>query len=692
MKNPNRLLKEQSPYLLQHSYNPVDWFPWCSEAFEKAGKEDKPIFLSIGYSTCHWCHVMEKESFEDDEVAKLMNEIFVSIKVDREERPDVDGIYMTICQMLTGSGGWPLSIIMTPDKKPFFAGTYFPKESRFGRIGMLELITRIDELWKSKRKEINSSADEIFSGLRNNSSNQNKIEIDEKIFDKAFNEFNSKFDFQFGGFGNALKFPTPHNFLFLLRYWKRTKNPVALNIVEISLQKMRAGGIFDQVGFGFHRYSTDKQWLVPHFEKMLYDQALLAMAYIETYQATRKDFYKKTAEEIFTYVLRDMTSDEGAFFSAEDADSEGEEGKFYLWSEEDINSILKEDSDLFINLFGIEKNGNWIDQTRGERNGTNILHLKKNPDKIAAEFNLSIEELKLKIEKTRNRIFDHRENRIHPFKDDKILTDWNGLMISALAMASRTFNNEEYLSAAELAMKFILTKMKTNEGKFLHRFRNGEASIDGNIDDYAFVISALIELYESSFNSDYLKSAFELNEIMLKHFWDNSSGGFFFTRDDSEELLFRQKEIYDGAIPSGNSIAVLNLLKLSKISGNTELTDKASQIIQNFSTQIISSPSSFSQTLNGFDFAIGPSFEIVISCENGSSELNEIIETVHKKFLPNKVLLLKLKKDDELKTLAPFTADQIQIENKPTIYFCRNYQCGMPITDVDEFKNLLEQI
>ncbi len=692
MKQANRLAKEQSPYLLQHAYNPVDWYPWNDEAFIKAAKEAKPIFLSIGYSTCHWCHVMEKESFEDEEVARLMNDAFISIKVDREERPDIDGIYMTICQMMTGSGGWPLTIIMTPDKKPFFAGTYFPKESRLGRIGLLELIPQIQKLWKLKREEMISSADEINTILKKPFSAKNEIEIDEKIFDKALDELNRKFDQQFGGFGSAPKFPTPHNFIFLLRYWKRRKTPAALNMVEKSLQEMRNGGIFDQIGFGFHRYSTDRQWLVPHFEKMLYDQALLASAYMETFQATKNVFYKETAEEIFTYVIRDLSAPEGAFYSAEDADSEGEEGRYYLWELEEIKSVLNGDSDLIVKIFGIEEEGNWIDQMHGGKNGTNILHLKKDLKETALELNLSEKELEQKVETARGKLFEQREKRIHPFKDDKILTDWNGLMISSLARASRIFGEIEYLVAAERAMNFILGKMKSENGKLLHRFRRGEAGAPAHIDDYSFIISALIDLYEASFKMEYLKIAFELNKVMIKHFWDEKDGGFFFTSDDNEPLLIRQKEIYDGAVPSGNSVAVFNLLKLSRISGDIELTNKALNIIKVFSNLINSSPSSFTQSLAALDFAFGPSYEIVICGEEDSAGTNEMLKVINEHFLPNKILILNSSKDTEIKRIAPFLKNQKQVQNKTTVYVCRNYECKLPVTKKEDLEKLLGEM
>ncbi|MBP9120319.1 MAG: thioredoxin domain-containing protein, partial [Ignavibacterium sp.] len=399
MNKPNKLINEKSPYLLQHAYNPVNWFPWGDEAFEIANSEDKPIFLSIGYSTCHWCHVMEKESFEDDEVAKLMNDAFVSIKVDREERPDIDGIYMSVCQMITGSGGWPLTIVMTPDKKPFFTGTYFPKQNRFNRIGMMELIPRLKEIWITKKDEVIKSANEIASSLNNQNLISDTTVIDKSVLDKAYDELSKRYDETNGGFGSAPKFPSPHNLLFMLRYWKSRNQPKALEMVEKTLTEMRHGGIYDHIGFGFARYSTDQNWLVPHFEKMLYDQAMLVMAFTETYLATKNNFYKETAQEILEYVLRDMTHPEGGFYSAEDADSEGEEGKFYLWDADELRNVLdKKESDFAIRVFSIADDGNWIDESKGMMPGTNILHLNKSTTELANEFNLSEDDFKRKLE------------------------------------------------------------------------------------------------------------------------------------------------------------------------------------------------------------------------------------------------------------------------------------------------------
>lgn len=689
MKNKNHLANEKSPYLLQHAGNPVEWHPWGNEAFEKAKLEDKPIFLSIGYSTCHWCHVMAHESFEDEKIAKLMNETFVSIKVDREERPDIDGIYMTICQMLTGNGGWPLTIIMTPDKMPFFAGTYLPKQEKFGRIGMIELISKIKQLWQEQRNDILKSANEITEALKKEDSAVDRKDIPYSIlFETAYKNFVNRFDNQYGGFGTVPKFPMPHNLIFLLRYWKRNNKNQALSMVEQTLQKMYSGGIYDNVGFGFHRYSTDREWLVPHFEKMLYDQALLSVAYTETFLVTKNIFYQKVAEEILTYVLRDMTSPSGGFYTAEDADSEGIEGKFYLWTANEIRNILGKDAEIFIRIFNVEQNGNWTEQASGNKNGTNILSSRRAPDeinKIAIEFNLLPHELKIKIEKSRKKLFEQREKRIHPYKDDKILTDWNSLMIIAFAKAYQAFDKKEYLDAAENAAKFIFKNLMLNNGSLLHRFRDGESGIHGNLDDYAFFIAALIDLYEASFNTEYLEKAISLNDYMIKHFWDESGGGFFFVDNNTKDLLIRQKEIYDGAVPSGNSVAMLNLLKLGRITGNTNLETMAQSIASAFSKSLLNMPSAFTQSLIALNFASG-SIEVVIAGEKDSGDTNEMIKKIRSIFYPNKIILFK--DNEKLNKIAPFTADQKMIRGKATVYVCTNFTCKKPVTEIEEIKEL----
>ena len=536
-KSTNRLINEKSPYLLQHAHNPVDWYPWEEEAFEKARSENKPIFLSIGYSTCHWCHVMEHESFEDSSVAELMNNVFVNIKVDREERPDIDNIYMTVCQMMTGSGGWPLTIIMTPDKKPFFSGTYFPKENKFGRVGLIQLIKQIENAWKFKRDEIDKSAEEITNYLKDHHTTKQRSELTTDVFKKAFDSFESRFDKTYGGFGSSPKFPSPHNLMFLLRYWKRTGNANALKMVETTLTQMRMGGVFDQIGFGFHRYSTDKEWLVPHFEKMLYDQALISMSLIETYQATQKEEYKIMAEEIFEYVLRDMTSADGGFFSAEDADSEGEEGKFYVWTENEIDNILNEKAKTFKLVFDISSNGNFSEEATRTPTGTNIPNLKKTIKEFADELNIPPKVLLEDINNSRKILFIEREKRIHPLKDDKILTDWNGLMIASLAKAGRVFNNLKFTYAAERSINFIFDKLTNINGSLIHRYRDGEAALLAHADDYAFVVFGLLELYESTFKIEYLKKAIMLNDLFIAHFYDRVNGGFYFTSEQKKFMM-----------------------------------------------------------------------------------------------------------------------------------------------------------
>ncbi len=682
----NHLQNENSLYLIQHSENPVDWYPWCEEAFNKALKEDKPIFLSIGYSTCHWCHVMERESFEDQEIANLMNEYFVSIKVDREERPYIDNIYMKVCQMLTGSGGWPMTIIMTPDKKPFFAGTYFPKRNQFQRIGLMELIPQIIDLWNNKRDEVLNYTKEISSAIINDSTTLNEIELDESIFDKAFNEFVKRFDNNFGGFGSAPKFPTPHNLYFLLRYWNRRKNPLALKMVKKTLIEMRKGGIYDQIGFGFHRYSTDNEWLVPHFEKMLYDQALLSIAYTEAFQITHEDIFQISSEEILSYILRDMTSPEGAFYTAEDADSDKKEGKFYLWTKEEIQNILtKSENEFLINVMDVKEAGNWMDQSAGSNNGTNILNLSK------SNYNLSNDLIK-QIEPIRKKLFNYRETRTHPFKDDKILTDWNGLVISALARASQAFDNELYCKTAEISADFIIKNLIDKDGRIFHSYKNRVSIYTATADDYAYFICALIDLYEATFKSIYLKKTIQLSEYFIKHYWDSINGGFFFTSDDSELIIARQKEIYDGAVPSANSVSILNLLKLYKYTGNSIYENFAFKIIKAFSNQINKSPTAYTQALTGLDFAFGDSYEIVIAGEKGTKNSADIIREFRTIFLPNKIIIFKSPDDNEILDIAPFITNQNPIDNKTTLFLCQNYNCNLPLNEMGQIKVAISRL
>ncbi len=687
----NRLIHEKSPYLLQHADNPVQWYPWGEEAFEKARQQDKPIFLSIGYSTCHWCHVMEHESFEDPQVAALMNDAFVNIKVDREERPDIDDVYMTVAQMMTGRGGWPLTIIMTPDKVPFFAATYIPKQSRFGQTGLLTLIPAIKERWDTRRHELLSVSNRVSEALRQVGLGAPGDELTEGILDLAFQQLSLRFDAQHGGFGHAPKFPTPHNLLFLLRYWKRSGDEMALRMVEETLQAMRRGGVFDHLGFGFHRYSTDAEWLLPHFEKMLYDQAMLAMAYTEAYQATGKKTYRRTAEEILVYVLRDMTAPQGGFYSAEDADSEGEEGKFYLWTQAELADVLGDEEAEFVSsIFGVQAGGNFSEEATREKTGRNILHLKEPLAHWAIKLGMSEQELAERMEAARCKLFAHREQRVHPLKDDKVLVDWNGLMIAALAKGAQIFDESRYADAAARAVEFILERMVKEDGRLLHRYRDGETALPAYAADYAFLTWGLLELYEATFEVGYLQKALALNAELIEHFWDEDKGGFYSTGDDSEELLVRQKDIYDGAIPSANSVAMLNLLRLGRMTAEPDLEEKAAMISRAFSKSVGPSPMAYTQLLVAVDFALGPSYEVVIAGKPGAQDMAAMFRALRTQFVPNKVVLLRPDGEAaDISRLAVFTEYQRSIDGQATAYVCRHYNCEFPTTDVQAMLRLL---
>ncbi len=687
MERSNRLIREKSPYLLQHAHNPVDWYAWSPEAFEAARRENKPVFLSIGYSTCHWCHVMERESFEDEEVAGALNDAFISIKVDREERPDIDNVYMRICQMLTGSGGWPLTIVMTPEKKPFFAATYIPKGQRFGQQGMLSLVPRIKEVWAERRADIERSADEIMAALRKSDHMPQGAEPAAPMLGAAFEELASRYDQRHGGFGQAPKFPTPHNLLFLLRYWTRTGDASALEMAEQTLRAMRRGGIYDHVGFGFHRYSTDAEWLAPHFEKMLYDQALLVMAYAEAYKATRNTEYAATAREVLEYVGRQLTSPEGAFYSAEDADSEGREGKFYLWRESEVRKALDPAESALVTLaFNVEPQGNFIEHGSEGPEGGNILHLTAGLPAVAARIGISEAEAEARWQAAREKLFLRREERVHPLRDDKILTDWNGLMIAAFARAARALGEPRYAEAAQKAADFILRRMKQPHGALLHRYRDGEAAAAANLDDYAFMVWGLIELYQAAFDVRNLGAALELNDSMLARFWDDERGGFYFTASDQEEVLIRGKEIYDGAVPSGNAVAMLNLLRLSHLTGRTEFGEKAGKLVSAFAGALRQAPSAYTLWMTALDFAEGPVLEVVVSGDPGASDTRAMLDALGAPYLPRKVIVLRPTgpEAERVAALAPYTRDQVPLNGKATAYVCRNFSCQLPTTDVNE--------
>lgn len=668
---PNRLVHEKSPYLLQHAYNPVNWYPWCDEAFEKAKAEDKPIFLSIGYSTCHWCHVMERESFEDENVARLLNQYYVPIKVDREERPDIDHIYMNVCQALTGHGGWPLTIFMTPDQKPFFAGTYFPRNDRMGMQGLITILETLQDAWQSKRNLLLESSQQILEHI-SKESESGYAEITEDIFDTAFREFQRHFDATFGGFGHAPKFPTPHNLMFLLRYWKRNKEPQALLMVEKTLDAMYKGGIYDHIGFGFCRYSTDKKWLVPHFEKMLYDNALLAMAYLEAYQATHKEKYGIIARDVLTYVLRDMTSPEGGFYSAEDADSEGEEGKFYLWTPDEVSQVLGEEAGrAFCLNYDINHKGNF--------EGRSIPNLINN--------HLPFEALK-ELQASGEKLFAHREKRIHPFKDDKILTGWNGLMIGAMALAGRVLKDERFTNAAARAVSFIGSHLFNEEGRLLARYRDGEAKNPAFADDYAFLIHGLIELYETTYEPQYLKRALALTDQLMDLFWDIRQGGLYIYGNDSEALITRPKEIYDGATPSGNSVTALNLLRLARLTGNSSLEERAHQLFRAFSYELRRYPIGYSFALMALLFSLSKGQEVVLVSPR-REEAEPFMNILHESFRPFTVSLFYRPGDGEMEALAPFLKAYGKEGERTKAYICEGFACQAPVTDKETFEKQL---
>ena len=682
----NRLVFEQSPYLLQHAGNPIDWYPWGEDAFAKAKKENKPVFLSVGYTTCHWCHVMEHESFEDDEVAAMMNKYYVCVKVDREERPDIDNIYMSVTQMMTGRGGWPMTVIMTPEKVPFFAGTYFPKQS------MMQLLPHFSGIWANEREQVFKLGEAIITDLAKLAGGHPGGDLNATQLDKCYASLSSSYDAINGGFGRRPKFPTAHNLSFLLNYYIRTGEDKALRMVEKSLQKIRMGGVYDHIGLGIHRYSTDERWFLPHFEKMLYDQALFAIANLECHQITKKESYADAAREIFAYVLRDMTDSEGGFYSAEDADSEGEEGKFYVWTISELEKVLgKEDAALYVEVYNFEPDGNFFEEATNKKTGGNIPHLRKRLKDVAHELKEEIAPLRKKLEEIRKKLFEVREKRIHPQKDDKILTDWNGLMISAFAKGGRILGDKKYLDAATKAADYCLTNLRRKDGRLLKRSRLGIAGLPAHLEDYAFLIQGLLDLYESNFHHRHLEAAAKLTDLTLKHFSDNENGGFFLTADDGEKLLVRAKEVYDGAIPSGNSVMALNLLRIARITGIKKYEDTAGKLFSAFSGFAAENPSGCNVLMSALDFAVGPSLEIVVVGKRGEDATEQMLETIHSSFLPNKVLLFRPAADQEpeIAKIAPFVQNQGLVKGKSAVYVCRNQACELPVTTVEELEKTL---
>jgi uncharacterized protein YyaL (SSP411 family) len=667
----NRLNLEKSPYLLQHAHNPVDWYPWGEEAFDKAKKDDKPIFLSIGYSTCHWCHVMAHESFEDEEVAELLNRDFICVKVDREERPDIDHIYMSVCQAVTGQGGWPLTIIMTPEQKPFFAATYIPKNSG-QMVGLMDLLPKVARMWKEQRDTIVASSEKIYEWMKKPQTIAGG-DVNEQLLHEAYAYLADSFDRNYGGFGSAPKFPSPHNLMFLLRYYHLSGEDRALAMVEKTLESMYRGGIYDHIGFGFARYSTDRFWLVPHFEKMLYDNALLAIIYLEAFQLTGKDLYSRVAQEIFAYVLRDMTSEEGGFYSAEDADSEGEEGKFYLWQLEEVKEILGEEAgSQFSEAYHITRKGNFE-----ERNIPNLI----------GGNNINNRDV---LEPMREKLFKYREQRVRPHRDDKILTSWNGLMIAALALGARILHNENYLQSAEKAADFILSRLQRNDGRLLASYRDGVAKYPSYASDYANLIWGLLELYETGFNPRYLKLALQLNHDLLKYFWDDHQGGLFLYGKDAEQLAARPKEWFDGALPSSNSVTALNLLRLSRLTGDNELISRSRTQLEIQAGVAQGMPAVSTFYLMAVAMYLAQPKEIVIVGQKGDESTEKMLSLLSSQGNPFTLAIFKDINDPESACLIPHIKDMQMMDGKATAYICENYTCQQPINDLSRFEDSLQ--
>ncbi len=676
----NRLVREKSPYLLQHAHNPVDWFAWNEEAFEKARRENKPIFLSIGYSTCHWCHVMERESFEDEKVGAFLNEHFVSIKVDREERPDVDKIYMTFVQATTGSGGWPMNVFLTPDRKPFYGGTYFPPDNRHGRPGFLSLLQHIQQLWTTRRDDLDASAEDVHARL------EQMAAVDQPAGDSVLNEavlrqagtlFKEHYDPRHGGFGGAPKFPQPSQPQFLLRYAKRFGDLNAIRMVRHTCERMAAGGINDQLGGGFSRYSVDAVWLVPHFEKMLYDNAQLVPLYLETFLVTGEAQFAKVARDILNYISRDMTHPDGGFYSAEDADSEGHEGKFYCWTRSELSQLLApEEFNVAVRFFGITEEGNFIDHSHPQplpnQNVLSVVDSNLSPDDSAL------------LESARAKMIEVRSKRVRPHLDDKILASWNGLMLGAYARAFAVLGDESYRVAAEKNLAFLQSKLWNGKSRTLyHRWRDGERDEVQLLEAYAFLLSGVIELYEATLQPAQLEFAVALAESLLERFYDSEVGGFWQSAADAKDLILRVKEAYDGAEPSGNSVAILALLKLGAITGRKEFTDAAGKSLRLFATRLQQAPQAVPYMLMALDFQLQEPRRAVVAGDPNCQSTQDLVSALHSVYQPNKVILGNEGSVEDFARTLP-------AKDESTVYLCTGQACQAPTNDPEILKKALD--
>jgi len=685
---PNRLANETSPYLLQHANNPVDWYAWGQEALERSKSEDKPILLSIGYSACHWCHVMERESFENEAIAALMNQNFINIKVDREERPDLDSVYMEAVQMLTGSGGWPMTVFLTPEGKPFYGGTYFPPVDSMNMPGFPRLLQSISEAYQTNRGEIERVTGQLVEQLGRSSQLEKVMTpLSAEILHQAYSTLASNFDYQNGGFGSAPKFPQPMTPEFLLRYYHHGYNQRALEMVEMTLEKMAHGGMYDQIGGGFHRYSTDAYWLVPHFEKMLYDNALLSKLYLHAYQLTQGSLYQRICEETLDYVLREMTDLQGGFYSAQDADSEGEEGKFFVWTPQEIRDVLgEEDARIFGDFFGVTEGGNF--------EGNSILNRRPNEGQFAEQHGISSDELIALLTRSKQKLLAVRDHRIHPLRDDKVLAGWNGLMLRSFAEAGAALGRQDYLDAASNNASFLLDKMRL-EGRLLRTWREGQAKLLGYLEDYSCVADGLLALHEATLEPHWLTEAIKLADQMIDLFWDEGVGGFYDTGKDHESLVIRPRDIFDNAQPSGSSVASDVLLKLAVITGNDDYASKAASPMRSLTQMMGRAPGGTGHWLAVLDFYVSMPKEIAIVGPKDDPATKSLLNTVFQRYLPNKVVvgaespLYPFVKGDE-GGISPLLEGRDLMDGKPTAYVCQNYTCQLPVTEPEDLVKQLE--
>ena len=669
-KHTNHLISETSPYLLQHAHNPVDWYPWGEAALTKARGENKPILLSIGYSACHWCHVMEHESFENEAIAALMNENFVNIKVDREERPDLDQIYMNAVQMMTGQGGWPMTMFLTPDGVPFYGGTYFPPSDRYNMPGFPRILASVAEAFRSQPDQVASTATAMLGELRRvGLAEQSREVLREEILDNAFRRISANYDRTNGGFGGAPKFPPAMNLEFFLHRHNRKGSPEALEMVEHTTRRMAEGGMYDQLGGGFHRYSVDAKWLVPHFEKMLYDNALLSRMYLHLYQVTKDPAARRIAEETLDYVAREMTDAGGGFYSSQDADSEGEEGKFFVWSRQEILDVMGErHGNLFCDFFDVTESGNF--------EGQNILHINASITDTAARNKVSAEDLQAIIDSCRQKLFARREQRVKPGRDQKVLTAWNGLMLAGFAEASAILERSDYREVAEANARFLLSHLRS-DGLLLRTYKDGEAKLNAYLEDYACLIDGLISLYEATGELTWIESAVALADKMIEQFWDDSEGGFFFTGKSHEKLIVRSKEFMDNATPSGNSIAALSLLKLNLLTANDDYRRRATAVLRLMADQIRRYPSAFGFALSALDFYLDSPLEVVI-VGSSNPRMDELVRTVWKTYLPNRVIATCRKDHGQAATRVPLFIGRDTLATEPTAFVCRANTCQQP--------------